>query len=131
MSKTNPAFTDNFVAAPSGIIPDVGIRQGQDIVIKNSYGADYMFYGLLEKIDDVTGNLTILSVTWDGFNDGVKDGILIIHTQKSITGTDPKTGKKHQIDVALPTGHYRLVLRDDPTPSGLILGETVDFSLFA
>lgn len=118
-AKPNVAFTINFVPTPDG--QTHGIKQGNDIIVKNQYGPDYMFYGFLQALDG-----TFASVTWDGFNDGAKDGILVIHTQKSVKSPD---GSK-QIDVPIQTGIYKLVLRDDPTPTGQILGETDYFRIF-
>lgn len=127
MSKTNPEFSDNLVTAPAGSAVGVGLPQGEDLIIKAQHG-NYMFYGLLEEINPSTG-MKLDSVTWDGFNDGAKDGILVIKTQKSITMTN-KDGTTSQVDVALPKGHYRVVIRDDASPSGQILGETEDFVIF-
>jgi hypothetical protein len=114
-----PSFTVNFVPTPDGTTH--GIKQGDDIIVENSNGPDYMFYGFLQATDG-----TFASVTWDEFNDGAKDGILVIHTQKSVKSPD---GSK-QVDVPIPTGTYNLVLRDDPTPTGNILGETDYFTIF-
>lgn len=128
MSKTNPEFSDNLQTAPAGSAVGVGLPQGKDLVIKAQHGA-YMFYGLLEEVDPATGQIKVDSVTWDGFNDGAKDGVLIIKTQKSVTMTN-KDGKPAQVDVYLPKGHYRVVLRDDASPTGQIVGETEDFVIF-
>lgn len=128
MTTTNPEFSDNLVSAPQSFGVGVGLPQGEDLIITAQHG-DYMFYGLLEEIDPNTGQVKVDSVTWDGFNDGAKDGILVIKTQRSITMQN-KDGKNVQVDVALPKGRYRIVLRDDASPSGQILGEVEDFIIF-
>jgi hypothetical protein len=127
MSQTGE-FQDNFgvipnptLKDPDGNIIDRGLPVGQDIVIKNAEGgSDYMFYGFLE---DLQGNL--ISVAWDGFNTGLpKEGVLVIHTKKSITVSGVQT------DVNLPAGGYKILLKDDPSPTGEILGETEYFALY-
>lgn len=132
---TTPEFVDNFVVIPpsqnmgwkdpDGNLIDRGLKVGEDILITNKeQGAEYMFYGILE---DVKGNL--ISIGWDGFNTGMpKNGILRIQTKKSITANGPSG--PIQTDVNLPAGAYKIVLKDDPSPDGEILGETEYFALF-